>query len=168
MGAKLVIRGRNWTSKIRSKATPKVSDSDAKQKLRGKTIDNYGWQKWKMDTRGQNTWMWNQAYILTLWFSPKKGSGFSPLLILKLFCHLQGQSLVSANSDQFSSVLSCNWLFAIPWIAACQASLSITNSQSLLKLMFIKLVIPSNHLIFCHPLLLPPSISPSIRVFSKC
>ena len=45
MGAKLVIRGRNWTSKIRSKATPKVSDSDAKQKLRGKTIDNYGWQK---------------------------------------------------------------------------------------------------------------------------
>ena len=54
-----------------------------------------------------------------------------------------------------------------PWTAACQASLSITNSQSLLKLMSIELVIPSKHLIFSHPLLLPPSIFPSIRVFSK-
>ena len=54
-----------------------------------------------------------------------------------------------------------------PWTAACQASLSITNAQSLLKLMSIKLVIPSNHLILCHLLLLPPSIFPSIRVFSN-
>ena len=54
-----------------------------------------------------------------------------------------------------------------PWTAACQASLSITSSRSLLKLMSIKLVMPSNHLIFCHPLLLLPSIFPSIRVFSK-
>ena len=53
-----------------------------------------------------------------------------------------------------------------PWTAAPQASLSITNSQSLLKLMPIELVIPSNHLILCCPLLLPPSIIPSIRVFS--
>ena len=52
-----------------------------------------------------------------------------------------------------------------PWIAARQASLSITNSQSLLKLMSIELVMPSNHLILCRPLLLPPSIFPSIRVF---
>ena len=52
-----------------------------------------------------------------------------------------------------------------PWAAACQASLSITNSQSLLKLMSIKSVMPSNHLILCHPLLLLPSIFPSIRVF---
>ena len=52
-----------------------------------------------------------------------------------------------------------------PWTAACQASLSITNSQSLLKLMSIELVMPTNHLILCHPLLLPPSIFPSIRVF---
>ena len=57
-------------------------------------------------------------------------------------------------------------LFATPWIAAQQASLSITNSYSLLKLMSIKLVMPSNHLILCRPLL-PPSISPSIRVFSN-
>ena len=54
-----------------------------------------------------------------------------------------------------------------PWIAAHQASLSITNSQSLLKLMSIESVMPYNHLTFCHPLLLPPSIFPSIRVFSN-
>ena len=58
-------------------------------------------------------------------------------------------------------------LFSSPWTAACQASLSITNSRSLLKLMSIESVMPSNHLIFCCPLLLLPSIFPSIRVFSK-
>ena len=67
-----------------------------------------------------------------------------------------------------SSVHSFNHvqLFAIPWTVACQAFLSITNSWSLLKLMSIG-VIPSNHLILCHPLLLQPSIFPSIRVFSN-
>ena len=58
-------------------------------------------------------------------------------------------------------------LFVTPWTAAHQSSLSITNSQGLLKLMFIALVMPSNHLILCHPLFLPPSILPRIRVFSK-
>ena len=58
-------------------------------------------------------------------------------------------------------------LFATPWTAARQASLSITNSQSLLKLMSIESVMPSNHLVLCHPLLLLPSIFPSIRVFSN-
>ena len=62
---------------------------------------------------------------------------------------------------------SCVRHFVTPWTAALQASLSITNSQSLIKLMFIKSVMPSNHLILCCPLLLPPSIFPSIRVFSK-
>ena len=61
--------------------------------------------------------------------------------------------------------LSCVGLFVTPWTAACQASLSITNSQSLLKLKSIESVMPSNHLILCHPLL--PSIFPSIRVFSN-
>ena len=56
-------------------------------------------------------------------------------------------------------------LFVTPWITARQASLSITNSQSLLKLTSIKSVMPSNHLILCHPLLIPPSVLPSIRVF---
>ena len=58
-------------------------------------------------------------------------------------------------------------LFATPWTAAHQVSLSITNSQSLLKLMSIKLVMPSNHLILCRPLLLLPSTFPSVRVFSN-
>ena len=70
---------------------------------------------------------------------------------------------------QFSSVQSLSRvrLFATPWIAARQASLSITNSWSLLKLMSIESVMSSNHLILCHPLLLLPSIFPSIRVFSS-
>ena len=63
--------------------------------------------------------------------------------------------------------LSHVWLFATLWIATCQASLSITNSWSLLKLMSIESVMPSNHLILCCPLLLPPSIFPSIWVFSN-
>ena len=70
---------------------------------------------------------------------------------------------------QFSSVQSLSWarLFVIPWTAACQAYLSITNSQNLLKLMSIESVMPSSHLILCRPVLLPPSIFPSIRVFSN-
>ena len=72
-------------------------------------------------------------------------------------------------SCMFSSVQSLSHvqLFVTPWTTACQASLSITNSQSLLKLMSIELVMPSHHLILCHPLFLPPSIFPSIRVFSN-
>ena len=70
---------------------------------------------------------------------------------------------------QFSSVQSLSrvWLFATPWISACQASLSITNSRSLLKLMSIESVMPSSHLTLCRPLLLLPPILPSIRVFSN-
>jgi len=63
--------------------------------------------------------------------------------------------------------LSGVWLFATWWTAACQASLSFTISWSLLRLMFIELILPSNHLILCHPLLLTPSVFPSIRVFSS-
>ena len=72
--------------------------------------------------------------------------------------------IVSLSSVQS---LSCVWLFVTPWTAACQASLSITNSWSLLKLIFIELVMPSNYLILCHALLLLPSIFPRIRVFSN-
>ena len=86
-----------------------------------------------------------------------------------------GQSItVSASAsilpmNQFSSVQSLSHvqLFATPWTAACQASLSITNTQSLLKLMSIESMMPSNHLILCRPLLLLPLIFPSIRVFSN-
>ena len=79
-------------------------------------------------------------------------------MITKLFI-----SSISQSVQSLSRVL----LFATPWTAARQATLSITNSQSLLKLMSIELVMPSNHLILCHPLLLLPSIFPGIRVFSS-
>ena len=75
----------------------------------------------------------------------------------------------SVTAGLFSSVQSLSHvqLFVTPWTAACLASLSITNSQSLLKLMSIESVMPCNHLILCCPLLLLPSIFPSIRVFSN-
>ena len=76
------------------------------------------------------------------------------------------RSLVGFPGVQFSSVTRVQ-LFVTPWTAACQASLSITYSPSLLKLMSIESVMPSNHLILCYPLLLLPSIFPSIRVFSN-
>ena len=70
---------------------------------------------------------------------------------------------------QFNSVQSLSRVqfFATPWTAAHQASLSVTNSQSLLKLLSIESVMPSNYLILCHPLILPPSVFPSLRVFSN-
>ena len=82
--------------------------------------------------------------------------------------HMQ-EGLQLKIENQFSSVQSLSrvQLFATPWIAARQASLSITNSQSLPKPMSIELVMPSNHLILCHPLLLLPPIPPSIRAFSS-
>ena len=82
--------------------------------------------------------------------------------------NLHGQGAWQATF-QLSSVqsLSCVQLFAIPWIATLQASLSITTSRSLLKLMSMESVMPSSHLILCHPLLLLPPIPPSIRVFSN-
>ena len=76
-------------------------------------------------------------------------------------------TIVLPNISSVSSVISYVWLFANPWTPACQASLSIISSHSLLKLMSIALVTPSNHLILCRPLLLPPTIFVSIRVFSN-
>ena len=80
---------------------------------------------------------------------------------------MRGTPFWGNSSVQFSSMqpLSHVWLFATPWTAARQAFLSVTNSQSLLKLKSIKLVMPSNHFIFCRPLLLPSSIFPSIGSF---
>ena len=71
--------------------------------------------------------------------------------------------ILDSSIQSFSHV----WLFATPWTVTCQAFLSITNSQSLLKIMSIKSMMPPNHLILCRPLLLPPSIFPSISVFSN-
>ena len=84
--------------------------------------------------------------------------------------HIQSQDYFYEGipvSLQFSCSVVSIWLFVTPWTAAHQASLFITNSQSLLKLMSIDSVMPSNHFILCRPLLLPPSIFPNIRVFSN-
>ena len=87
----------------------------------------------------------------------------------KLLMWLALAEVFFTTSTTFSSVQSLSRvrLFVTPWTVARQASLSITNSQSLLKLMSIESVMPSNHLILCRPLLLLPSIFPSIRVFSN-
>ena len=82
-------------------------------------------------------------------------------------CCVLSHSVVFYCSISSVQSLSRVRLFATPWTAARQASLSNTNSQSSLKLMSIESVMPSNHLILCHPLLLLPSIPPSIRVFSN-
>ena len=88
-----------------------------------------------------------------------------PFVVWLLLYHF----IVQKTKVQDSSVqsLSCVRLFATPWIATRQASLSITNSQSLLKLMSVELVMPSNHLILSHSLLLLPSTFPSFRIFSN-
>ena len=86
----------------------------------------------------------------------QSNSGF-PFLVSLVFC---------GNSQSVQSLRGVQ-LFATPWVAACQASLSITNFWSLLQLMSIESVMPSNHLILCHPFLLLPSAFPSVRVFSN-
>ena len=119
--------------------------------------------------------LWYTSYfLLNLIFSV--GSSVPPYLKLQLFSwhsdtcpyYIIFYSTIH-HLNQFSSVqsLSCVWLFATQWTAACQASLSITNAQSPLKPMSIESVMPSNHLILCRPLHLLPPIPPSIRVFSN-
>ena len=89
--------------------------------------------------------------------------------ILLISLHRVELYIMKKHNLIFSSVqsLSCVWLFVTPWIAARQASLSITNSWSSLRLTSIESVMPSSHLLLCHPLLLLPLIPPSIRVFSN-
>ena len=97
------------------------------------------------------------------------------LALLAAWAASSSRVLLSSENSIWSSYLPTSsvqslsrvWLFATPWPAALQASLSITNSQSLLKLMSIESMMPSNHLILCRSLLLPPSIFPSISVFSN-
>ena len=83
-----------------------------------------------------------------------------------VLCNIITTVAVANTSISSVQLLLCIWLFATRWTGARQASLSITNSRSLLKLMSIESVMPSNHLILCRPLLLPPSIFPSVRIFS--
>ena len=99
----------------------------------------------------QGNW-WKRFWIVRYFQKPISGSQSLHLLVFK-FSSVQSLSRVR--------------LFVTPWTATQQISLSITNSWSLLKLMSTESGMPSNHLILCHPLLLPPSIFPSIRVFSN-
>ena len=88
------------------------------------------------------------------------------LILLEIYvCFSSNQSILKEVQFSLVQSLSRVWLFATPWTAAHQASLSIANFRSLLKLMSIESVMPSKNLAFCHPLL--PSVFPSIRVFSK-
>ena len=100
--------------------------------------------------------MWKHVFY-DLHFSVHLGAVFCSYLVFFRY-KIVLQSVQSLSHVQ---------LFVMPWTAACQASLSITNSQSLPKLMSIESVIPSSHLILCRPILLLPSIPPSIRVFSN-
>ena len=135
---------------------------------------------WDMERLGSvNQLVWTIGHLRTGFTVCVIGSSlFSPLT--SLFAHLpwwlyfikkEHEKGMDVHSVYllFSSVqsLSCVWLFVTPWTAARQASLSFTISQSLLKLMTIESVMPSNLLILWHPLLFLPSIFPSIRVFSN-
>ena len=114
------------------------------------------------------------ARLLCLWDSPGKNTAVGCHVLLRGIFPTQGSNLrlLHWRADSLApdpSLFSCSVVSdsATPWSAARQASLSITNSRSLLNLMSIESVMPSSHLILCGPLLLPPSIFPSIRIFSK-
>ena len=117
---------------------------------------------------------WNLLYINNtfcckmIYFEAHSISYFSNLHKKRNSCKVNSPSKrFFCRGSCFVQLLSCVQLFVNPWTAARQASLSITNSQSLLKLMSIELVMPSNYLILCHPFLLLPSVFPSITVFSN-
>ena len=109
------------------------------------------------------------VWLKPLWFFKNNLIAFQKLLNLSAFDGIKGQTMNKCMCSKFSSVQSLSRIrfFVTPWTEAWQASLSITNSQNLLKLMSIESVMPSNHLVLCRPLLLPPLIFPSIRVFSS-
>ena len=110
------------------------------------------WIPWGFDS-------WPDSHSVTLRWVPNS----------VFLTFLQMMLMLLVLRSQFSSVQSLSrvWLFATPWIAAPQASLSVTSSRSSLKLTSIESVMPSSHLILCHPFLLLPPIPPSIRVFSN-
>ena len=108
-----------------------------------------------------NRWCWGN------WTVTCKRMKLEHSLILHTKMNSEWIKDLNVRFSQLVQFLSHVWLFATAWIAACQASLSITNFWNLLQLRSVESVMPSNHLILCRPLLLLPSVFPSIRVFSK-
>ena len=113
--------------------------------------------------------LWGRAKQPTPVFLQGESHGWRSLVGCSPCGYRVGHDWNNLSSVQFSSLQSLShvWLFVTPWIAARQASLSITNSQSSPKLMSIALVMPSSHIILCRPLLLLPSVFPSVRIFSE-
>ena len=107
------------------------------------------------------------CHFLLQGFFPTQGLNLCLLPCRWILYHWATREILISYHLSSVQSLSHVQLFATPWFAACQASLSITNSRSSLKLMSIESVMPSSHLILCHPLLLLPPIPPSIRVFSN-
>ena len=139
-------------------------------------LQSKGWQRvrhdWAIDwtelRKWDGLWGWLQVRQGLLYYL--QGCTQIPLKMHSMNTYIRACTcmwkLKIQNLEAFSSII-CVRLFATPWTVARQASLSIINSWSLLKLLSMKSVMPSNHLTLCHPLLLLPSIFPSIRVFSK-
>ena len=111
---------------------------------------------------GMRSWVWKVKFNMDLSYTDP-----SWIMFLALSVPSSSAPLFSFLEITSVQLLSCAQFFRIPWPEACQASLTITNSQSLLKLMSSELVMPSNDFILCRPLFLLPSIFPSIRVFSS-
>ena len=128
-----------------------------------------GWDGWIASLTQWNwVWQWRTGKSGVLQFLGGRGGGRPQIVRHNLVTELETSGATLNHEHSLSvQLLSCVWILVTPWTRACQASLSITNSQSLLKLMYIKSVVPSNHLILWHPLLLLPLIFPSIRVFSN-
>ena len=123
-----------------------------------------------MSTQLQSIWLYVSIQSLSfknfVFFTYTPRNRINESYSGSIFIFLRNLQIIFLSGCTVHS-LSRVWLFVTPWTAAQQATLSIANSQSLLKLLPIELVMPSNHLIFCHPLLLLPSIFPRIRLFSS-
>ena len=170
--AGIKIVSRNINNHRYAEDTPFMAESE--EELKSLLIKVKEWKSWLKTQHSENDHGIQFHHFMANRWGKNGNTDRFYFLWLQNYCRLWLHHLflgrkAMTNPVQFSSVqlLSYVRLFVTPWTAAHQASLSITNSQSWLKLMSIELVMPSNHLILCHPLLLLPSIFFSIRVFSN-
>ena len=170
--AGIKIVSRNINNHRYAEDTPFMAESE--EELKSLLIKVKEWKSWLKTQHSENDHGIQFHHFMANRWGKNGNTDRFYFLWLQNYCRLWLRHLflgrkAMTNPVQFSSVqlLSYVRLFVTPWTAAHQASLSITNSQSWLKLMSIELVMPSNHLILCHPLLLLPSILSIIRVFSN-